>query len=90
MDNNNSNHTKLMQLLSKMARKKSKNLRSSALDIFRKHGRILRTSEAVFLGILPRFLYKLRDSGKLELLLRGAYAISRFDFLARLESIFLL
>ena len=47
-----------------------------ALNIFREHGGILRTSRALRLGIHPRTLYAMRDSGLLEQLSRGLYRLS--------------
>ncbi len=39
----------------------------SAELLFRKHGGMLRVSEAVALGIHPRILYRLRDENRLVL-----------------------
>ena len=47
-----------------------------ALQIFRSHGGILRTGEALDLGIHQRTLYALRDQGKLERLDRGLYRLA--------------
>jgi predicted transcriptional regulator of viral defense system len=47
-----------------------------ALDIFRRHGGTLRTAEALRLGIHPRTLYALRDSGALQQLSRGLYRLA--------------
>ena len=47
-----------------------------ALSIFRKRGGLLRTSEARELGIHPRVLYHLRDTGQLEKLSRGLYRVA--------------
>lgn len=47
-----------------------------ALDLFREHGGILRTSEALRLGIHPRTLYALRDAGALQQLSRGLYRLA--------------
>jgi len=46
-----------------------------ALDLFREHGGTLRTSKALRLGIHPRTLYALRDSGALQQLSRGLYRL---------------
>ncbi len=46
-----------------------------AREIFRSHGGILRTSEALKHGIHRRILYGLRDSGELEGLSRGLYRL---------------
>lgn len=42
---------------------------------FREHDSILRTSKALELGIHPRTLYRMRDSGVLERLARGLYRL---------------
>jgi len=47
-----------------------------AISIFRQHGGILRTSEALRLGVHPRTLYAMRDSGLLERLSRGLYRLA--------------
>ena len=47
-----------------------------ALLIFRRHGGILRTGEALELGIHRRTLYTLRDAGMLERLDRGLYRLA--------------
>ncbi len=47
-----------------------------ALRIFSDNGGILRTSQALSLGISPRTLYELRDSGSIRRLTRGIYQIS--------------
>jgi predicted transcriptional regulator of viral defense system len=47
-----------------------------ARTIFLEHDGILRTSEALELGIHPRTLYGMRDSGVLERLARGLYRLA--------------
>lgn len=47
-----------------------------AIELFREQGGILRTSEALKLGIHPRTLYALRDAGVLERLARGLYRLA--------------
>jgi len=47
-----------------------------AIALFRRHGGILRTAEALRLGIHPRTLYAMRDSGVLERLSRGLYRLA--------------
>lgn len=49
---------------------------SKARQIFAEHGGMLRTSKAIRLGIHPRTLYALRDSGELEQVARGLYRLS--------------
>ena len=49
---------------------------SRARSIFRQHGGVLRTKEALRLGIHPETLYKMRDSGALACLGRGLYRLS--------------
>jgi predicted transcriptional regulator of viral defense system len=43
---------------------------------FRRHGGVLRTSEALKLGIHPQTLYALRDEGRLTRLDRGLYTLA--------------
>ena len=47
-----------------------------AETLFREHGGTLRTMQAIRLGIHPRTLYALRDSGRLEQLGRGLYRLA--------------
>jgi predicted transcriptional regulator of viral defense system len=47
-----------------------------ARQVFTEHGGMLRTSEAIRLGIHPRKLYALRDSGEIEQVGRGLYRLS--------------
>ena len=47
-----------------------------AITLFRQYGGTLRTSEALRLGIHPRILYVMRDSGLLEQLGRGLYRLA--------------
>ena len=49
---------------------------AKAAAIFRGHGGVLRTMEAVRLGVHPRTLYAMRDSGMLEQLGRGLYRLA--------------
>ena len=44
--------------------------------IFRNHGGMLRTSKALDLGIHPRTLYFLHDTGRLEQISRGVYRLA--------------
>jgi predicted transcriptional regulator of viral defense system len=46
------------------------------IEIFRQHNGILRTAEAIKLGIHPVHLYKLRDEGILEQLGRGVFRLA--------------
>jgi predicted transcriptional regulator of viral defense system len=50
--------------------------RTQALEVFREHGGVLRTKDAIELGIHPRTLYELRDDGTLEQLSRGVYRLA--------------
>jgi len=45
-------------------------------NLFRRHGGILRTRDILQLGIHPRTLYKMRETGDLEQLTRGLYRLS--------------
>lgn len=58
-----------------MGRKKSSDNHKNALKIFRSHGGVLRTTEALKLGIHPRVLYELRDSGQVDQLMRGVFSL---------------
>ncbi len=46
-----------------------------ALQVFQRHSGRLRTSEAIRLGIAPRTLYALRDSGQIKEVTRGIYQL---------------
>jgi predicted transcriptional regulator of viral defense system len=48
----------------------------AAEAVFRAHGGMLRTSEAIALGVHPRTLYHLRDSDRLVLVSRGLYRLA--------------
>lgn len=47
-----------------------------AAAVFRKHGGILRTAEALRAGIHPATLYVMRDHGALEVVSRGVYRLA--------------
>jgi predicted transcriptional regulator of viral defense system len=47
-----------------------------AAEIFRKHGGVLRTAQALRAGIHPGTLYAMRDSGLLDTVSRGVYRLS--------------
>lgn len=49
---------------------------ADAVSVFRAHGGMLRTMEAIRLGIHPRTLYAMRDGGTLEQLARGLYRLA--------------
>lgn len=46
------------------------------IKVFQKHNGILRTSEAIKLGIHPVYLYQMRDAGILESLGRGVFRLT--------------
>jgi predicted transcriptional regulator of viral defense system len=48
----------------------------NGIALFRQHGGTLRTAEVLRLGIHPRTLYAMRDSGVLERLSRGLYRLA--------------
>ncbi len=48
----------------------------AALRAFRRHSGVLRTKQALALGIHPATLYELRDSGKVTALARGLYKLT--------------
>ena len=49
---------------------------AKAVKIFKQHGGILRTSQALQAGIHPGTLYAMRDSGQLEVISRGVFRLS--------------
>jgi len=49
---------------------------ANAIRIFRRHGGMLRTRDALRAGIHPRTLYAMRDQGVLERLSRGLYRLA--------------
>ncbi|MFC1706644.1 type IV toxin-antitoxin system AbiEi family antitoxin domain-containing protein [Planctomycetota bacterium] len=55
-----------------------RDVRAEALNRFRSHGGILRTSLALKLGIHPRTLYQLRDEGTLVRVSRGLHRLAEF------------
>jgi predicted transcriptional regulator of viral defense system len=48
----------------------------SAIKVFRKRGGVLRTTEALALGIHPRTLYRMRDASIVAPLSRGVYRLT--------------
>jgi len=50
---------------------------TTARRLFAEHGRMLRTTEAIHLGIHPRDLYSLRDHGEVEEVARGLYRLAQ-------------
>lgn len=48
----------------------------AALGRFRRRGGLLRTSQALKLGIHPRTLYRLRDAGRLQQVSRGVFRLA--------------
>ena len=49
--------------------------------IFEQHGGMLRTSQALALGVHPRTLYALRDAGRLQQISRGLYRLAELPAL---------
>lgn len=47
-----------------------------AVSIFKEHGGILRTAQAIQAGIHPDTIYTMRNSGSLEMISRGVYRLS--------------
>ncbi len=47
-----------------------------AVAVFRRHGGLLRTTEAIRRGIQPRTLYTMREKGVVERLSRGVYRLA--------------
>lgn len=62
--------------MSRDRRPKKRNAFTDAAAIFREHGGVLRTMEAVRLGVHPRTLYAMRDEGALDQLGRGLYRLA--------------
>ena len=57
--------------------KRQRNTRfDRAADVFKQHGGILRTAEALREGIHPSTLYAMRDSGMLEVMSRGVHRLA--------------
>ena len=54
----------------------TKRVTEKAEKVFRKHGGILRTAQALAEGIHPRTLYELRDQGRVFALNRGLYRLA--------------
>jgi len=52
---------------------------NSAIQTFRDHGGVLRTSEILRLGVHPRTLYQLRDSSQITELSRGVYRLTELS-----------
>ncbi len=50
-----------------------------AAVVFKKHGGILRTAQAIRAGIHPSTLYSMRDDGTLEIVSRGVYRLADSD-----------
>jgi len=53
----------------------SMNAKQRAIKLFKEHQGLLRTAEAIRLGIHPRTIYQLRDEGILEHLAKGVYRL---------------
>jgi len=68
-----------------MPRKNSHNRNAAerATDTFRKHGGIMRTSEALAAGINAWTLYAMRDRGEIEALSRGVYRLGTVDLISK-------
>jgi len=60
----------------------SKEKIDNAINVFQRHGGILRTSEALDAGIYRRTLYHMEEEGLLTKLERGVYKLSDTDMLA--------
>ncbi len=55
----------------------------TAIEIFREHGGILRTSQALDLGIHPRTLYGMRNLSVLDQVSRGVYRLASLPTLSQ-------
>lgn len=58
-----------------MCRNKDPNIEESAIQAFKNHGGILRSQDALKLGIHPRTLYALKNDGVIEQLQRGLFCL---------------
>lgn len=56
--------------------KRAQNAFEMAKALFRRHGGILRSGDAIRAGVHPRTLYAMRDAGVLERLNRGLYRLT--------------
>jgi len=59
-----------------MTNRVQKSSTENACGLFRVHGGTLHTAEALRLGVHPRTLYNMRDSGTLEQISRGLYRLA--------------
>jgi predicted transcriptional regulator of viral defense system len=55
---------------------------NNAIEAFRGRGGVLRTREALELGIHPRTLYRMRDDGTVEQISRGVYRLASLPILS--------
>lgn len=55
--------------------------KENALRIIEKQKGVIRTAQAMRLGIYPEILYRLRDEGEIEQLARGVYRLAKHDLL---------
>lgn len=78
VDRITSNYQYPLVIISIMTPKPAGNEHSiaAAKQLFLRHGGVLRTSEAIRLGIHPRTLYAMRDTGVLERVSRGLYRLA--------------
>lgn len=60
-----------------------KNSISNAIEVFRRHGHMMRTHQAMQAGISPRTLYEMRDRGLLTMLNRGLFRLADAPRLAQ-------
>ncbi len=60
-----------------------KNGISHAIEVFRRHGHMMRTQQALQAGISPRTLYEMRDRGLLTRLNRGLFRLADAPRLAQ-------
>ncbi len=60
-----------------------KNSISHAIEVFRRHGHMMRTQQALKEGIAPRTLYEMRDRGLLTMLNRGLFRLADAPRLAQ-------
>jgi predicted transcriptional regulator of viral defense system len=59
-----------------LSEEKGMSILTTAHQVFRAKGGVLRTGEALAAGIHPRTLYAMRDAGEIEMLARGVYRLA--------------
>jgi predicted transcriptional regulator of viral defense system len=79
MDNIYLSYDYVRRLLSMIKKKNRSNARDKAKQLIRQSGGVIKTSDALRMGIHPRTLYHLRDTGDLEQISRGIYRLTDIE-----------